>query len=263
MRRFLFGANPAWAFGGATIPETGPGGSRGETVLLHETTPGGLWFWLSVAVGLGSDGQLYAMLKKDVPGLLVEIALQFGAAFSAGIGAIRSRAKARSNSRVVVVPLEDSKATSVTNSPRAMPFAEAAVSATPGAIVLPLLRRSEVGVTKVARRRGDDAAGAGAELGSLCVDRVQLASLRQSDTVVVLAEDTHADVAGALRVLAAADIPAQPLVVFRDMKVAYQCSTQSLLSPKMRAWRVFQRREHARPGARRATRRARRETSHR
>lgn len=246
MRRFLFGANRAFAFGGATIPETGPGGSRGETVLLHEKTPGGLWFWLSVAVGLGSDGQIYAMLKKDVPGLLAAVASKFGAAFSAGIGAIRSRAKARWNSRVVVVPLEDPKATSATNSPRARPFAEAAVSATPGAIVLHLLRRSQVGVTKVARRRGDDApACPGLELGSLCVDRLLLSSLRPSDTVVVLAEDTHADVAGALRVLAAADIPAQPLVVFRDMSHSYQCSTQSLLSPKMRAWRVFQRREHA------------------
>ena len=69
-RSFL--ENDAFFFNGTKIPEGGSGGNRGATLVFDERT--GLFWWATVVHTNGGDGQVYAAVKGDMPGIAMEVA---------------------------------------------------------------------------------------------------------------------------------------------------------------------------------------------
>ena len=102
--RCSFLENDAFFFNGTKIPEGGPGGDRGATLVFDERT--GLFWWATVVHTNGGDGQVYAAVKGDMPGIAMEVARKFAVAFVASLSAIRRAASSSSSSRLVLVALD-------------------------------------------------------------------------------------------------------------------------------------------------------------
>ena len=255
--RCSFLENDAFFFNGTQIPEGGPGGDRGATLVFDERT--GLFFWATVVHTNGGDGQVYAAVKGDMPGIAMEVARKFAVGFVASLPAIRRAASSSSSSRLVLVALEDKNGKSVTGAPRAAPFVEAVREATSGAVVMPLLNL--VKATPASGAIGRRGTAARALAGTVVVDRGAAKSLTSDDTVVVIGEDSHVDYRSALDALRALGVAALGVSVWRQKGYDYPLATEAQLLPEVRAWQpaASTNARHARDAAR--ARRAPRETS--
>ena len=174
MRKFTMGEYEILALNGATVPPTGPYGDRGSSLYLDKRTE--VRCWLTVEHTSGNDGQLFAWLKKNVPGVADELARRFGGAFCASLADLLGEAPREARRgppprRLAVCAVEDPNAQSFGGVARAARFAKAAVDVTPGSVFVDLLRRVPATATAARPRRGD---AARLEPGSLYADPVAL-----------------------------------------------------------------------------------------
>ena len=174
MRRFTMAEYEGLALNGATLPPTGPKGDRGSSLYLDKRTEVRCWF--TVENTSGNDGQLFGMMKKNVPGVADELARRFGVAFCASLADLLGEAPREARRgppprRLAVCAVEDPNAQSFGGVARAARFAKAAVDVTPGSVFVDLLRRVPATATAARPRRGD---AARLEPGSLYADPVAL-----------------------------------------------------------------------------------------
>ena len=228
MIRLSFTGHRAFGFNGTTeIPTKVPHvGNRGASILVGDNRDDkDLLFWCSSVGSLGVDGDAKSMWQGDVPGVGPAIEEKFGRAFAADPDVPRRQVGAPRRAPIVLVPyVAEDKHDAADGRPARL--CAAVASATPNVVVLPLLRRGAL--------TGRRPPGVGA--GELYVEHAQRPGA--GAVVIVVAEDTQADLRGALRVLGALPATRRPqaLVAFREKGASYPFATQATLRPDVRGW---------------------------